>query len=165
MVHVLSVVERFPSVAQIPGINNSCSGCGGNNKGCAARRHGRTASDSRPARRWSTEILVGNPATVIAEVAKEREADLIVIGAGRHGMVDRLIGEETASNLAKVLQRPFLIASPTLARLPERAVIALDLDRADRTALLRTLELLGTPENVSVLHVKPRSESSWNRLG
>lgn len=74
-------------------------------------------------------------------------------------MVDRLIGEETASNLAKVVQRPLLIASPSLARLPERLVIALDLDRSNRTDLLSTLELLGSPESVSVLHVKPRSES------
>jgi nucleotide-binding universal stress UspA family protein len=109
--------------------------------------------------RWSTEILVGRPATVIAEVAKEREADLVIIGAGRHGMVDRLTGEETASNLARVVQRPFLIASPSLTRLPERAVIALDLDQSDRTDLLKTLKLLGPPENVSVLHVTPRSES------
>ena len=158
-VHVLSVVEPFPAVTQMPGTI------------VPAPDVQRAAIDALRAdmveqlltrgqlARWSTEILVGKPATVIADVAKEREADLIIIGAGRHGMVDRLIGEETASNLARVLQQPFLIASPTLERLPERAVVALDLDRSDRTGLLRTLKLLGSPENVSVLHVTPRSES------
>lgn len=158
-VHVLSVVEAFPSVTQMPGSIIPAPGVERATIDALRADMVEQLLTRGQLARWSTEILVGNPATVIAEVAKEREADLIVIGAGRHGMVDRLIGEETASNLAKVLQRPFLIASPTLARLPERAVIALDLDRADRTALLRTLKLLGTPENVSVLHVTPRSES------
>ena len=158
-VHVLSVVEAFPAVTQMPGSIVPAAGVEQTTIDALRADMVEQLLTLGQLARWSTEILVGKPATVIAEVAKEREADLIIIGAGRHGMVDRLIGEETASNLAKVLQRPFLIASPTLARLPERAVVALDLDRSDRTAFLRTLKLLGTPENVSVLHVTPRSES------
>ena len=158
-VHVLSVVEAFPAVAQIPGSLIPAPGVERATIDAIRADMVEQLLTRGQLSRWSTEILIGKPATVIAEVAKEREADLIIIGAGRHGMVDRLIGEETASNLAKVVQRPFLIASPSLTRLPERAVIALDLDRSDRTDLLRMLKLLGSPENVSVLHVTPRSES------
>jgi len=158
-VHVLSVVEAFPAVTQMPGSTVPAPGVEQTTIDALRADMVEQLLARGKLSRWTTEILIGKPATVIAEVAKEREADLVIIGAGRHGMVDRLIGEETASNLARVVQRPFLIASPTLTRLPERAVIALDLDLSDRTDLLRTLKLLGSPENVSVLHVTPRSES------
>ena len=159
LVHVLSVVESFPAVAQIPGATVPAPDVEEATKDALRADMVEQLLTRGRLGRWSTEILVGKPATVIAESAKEREADLVIIGAGKHGLVDRLIGEETASNLAKILQRPVLIASPSLARLPERIVIALDLDRSDRAELLSMLELLGSPENVSVLHVKPRSES------
>ena len=160
-VHVLSVVEAFPAVAQIPGTTVPAPALDVEEATRDSLRADMVEQLLTRGRlgRWSTEILVGKPATVIADAAKEREADLVIIGAGKHGLVDRLIGEETASNLAKIVQRPVLIASPSLARLPQRLVIALDLERSDRADLLNLLELLGSPENVTVLHVKPRSES------
>lgn len=159
LVHVLSVVEPFPTVAQIPGATVPAPDVEEATKDALRAAMVEQLLTRGRLGKWSTEILVGKPATVIAAAAKEREADLIIIGAGKHGLVDRLIGEETASNLAKVVQRPVLIASPSLARLPERLVIALDLERSDRGDLLSMLELLGSPEDVTVLHVKPRSES------
>lgn len=159
LVHVLSVVEPFPAVAQIPGAIVPAADVEEATKDALRAEMVQQLLTRGRLGRWSTEILVGKPATVIADTAKEREADLIIIGAGKHGLVDRLIGEETASSLVKVVRRPLLIASPSLMRLPERLVIALDLERSDRAGLLSMLELLGSPEKVSVLHVKPRSES------
>jgi nucleotide-binding universal stress UspA family protein len=159
MVHVLSVVEPFPAVAQLPGATIPAPDVEEATKDALRADMVEQLLTRGCLGKWSTEILLGKPATVIADVSKEREADLIIIGAGKHGLVDRLIGEETASNLAKVVQRPVLIASESLARLPERVVVALDLERSDRADLLSLLELFGSPENVTVLHVKPRSES------
>ena len=108
---------------------------------------------------WTTEIRVGKPPAVITEVAKQRQVDLIIVGASRHGMVDRLLGEETATRLAKVVKRPLLVASPSMARLPKRVIVGLDLAPANRRTLVRTLEILGSPESVSCLHVEARSEA------
>jgi nucleotide-binding universal stress UspA family protein len=108
--------------------------------------------------KWTTEIRHGEAATVIAEVAKERNVDLIIVGANSHGMVDRLLGEETAAHLARLVNRPLLVAAPSLARLPQRVIVALDLERADRAMLAGALEILGFPEGVSFLHVTPRAE-------
>lgn len=109
--------------------------------------------------KWSTEIRVGKPASVIAEVARERDIDLVIVGAHHHGVVDRLMGEETAAHLARQVNCPLLVASPSIERLPRRAVLALDLERTNRKPLIRSLEILGSPENLSVLHVTPRAES------
>jgi nucleotide-binding universal stress UspA family protein len=109
--------------------------------------------------KWSTEIRVGRPATAIARVADERHADLIIVGANAHGMVDRLLGEETATHLARLVKCPLLVAWPSIERLPKRVIVTLDLDPADRSALIRSLEILGSPESLSVLHVMPRAEA------
>jgi nucleotide-binding universal stress UspA family protein len=74
-------------------------------------------------------------------------------------MVDRLLGEETATHLAKLVNRPLLVAAPSMSRLPKRAIVALDLAPANRPALVRALEILGSPGSVSCLHVEPRSEA------
>lgn len=158
-VHVLSVIEAFPGMAELPGSPIRSPDVEEATKDVLRADMVEQLLKRGRLGRWSTEILWGKPATVIAEVAKEREVDLIIIGAGQHGMVDRLLGEETASNLARVLKRPLLVASPSLARLPQRVVLALDLDQADRVDLIAALEILGSPENLCVLHVTPRSES------
>ncbi|HYN80011.1 MAG TPA: universal stress protein [Gemmatimonadaceae bacterium] len=158
-VHVLSVVEPFPPVAEIPGTTIPTPGVEESTKDALRADMVEQLLTRGRLGRWSTEILVGKPARVIAEVAKEREVDLIIIGAGQHGMIDRLLGEETSSNLARVVQRPVLVASPSLVRLPRRVILALDLDQSDRGELVSALELLGSPEEVSVVHVTPRSES------
>ncbi len=108
---------------------------------------------------WTTEMRAGKPAAVIAEVAKTRHADLIVVGANRHGMVDRLLGEDTAAQLARRVKCPLLVASRSIERLPKRVIVALDLEPTDRTSLVRALEILGAPEGLSVVHVMPRSEA------
>lgn len=158
-VHVLSVVEAFPHVAQIPGTPIVVPSVEQATKDVLRADMVEQLLTRERLGRWSTEILVGKPPMVIAEVAKEREVDLIIIGAGQHGMVDRLLGEETASNLARVVQRPVLVASPSLVGLPRRVTIALDLDQSDRGELVNALALLGLPDEISVVHVTPRSES------
>jgi nucleotide-binding universal stress UspA family protein len=107
---------------------------------------------------WTTETRVGTPASVIAQVAKDRHVELIVIGESHHGRVDRLLGEEMATQLARLVNVPLLVASDAMHRLPRRAVIAFDLVPDDCSVLARTLGILGTPPSVSCVHVQPRSE-------
>ena len=108
---------------------------------------------------WTTEIRVGEPAAIIAEVARQRQVELIIVGASHHGIVDRLLGEETATHLARLVQRPLLVVAPSMSRLPRRVIVALDLAPANRPAFVRALEILGSPEGITCLHVEPRSEA------
>lgn len=108
---------------------------------------------------WTTEIRVGTPAETIAEIAKQRQIDLIIVGASHHGMVDRLLGGETATHLARLVNRPLLVAASSMSRLPKRVIVALDLAPVNRSALVRALETLGSPESLSCVHVEPRSEA------
>jgi len=158
-VHVLSVVEAFPGVARIPATTSPTPSVEETTRDALRADMVEQLLTRERLGRWSTEILMGKPPTVIAEVAKERDVDLIIIGAGQHGLVDRFLGEETASNLARLVRRPVMVAAPSLTCLPMRVVVALGLGRSVSRELVSTLELLGSPEEISVVHVTPRSES------
>jgi nucleotide-binding universal stress UspA family protein len=166
-VHVLSVLEPVPTIVPAPGAMIFSSGA----ETILSAETDRSREDALRTdmveqllklgrlAKWTTEIRLGKPAAVIAEVAKEREVDLVIVGANHHGIVDRLMGEETAAHLARLVEAPLLVASPSIERLPKRALVALDLEPTDRKTLIRSLEILGSPESLSVIHVTPRSEA------
>lgn len=55
------------------------------------------------------DIVTGGPAKVIAEVAKEASADLIVAGTRGHGALAGLVGGSVAQRLPHVAHCPVLI--------------------------------------------------------
>jgi nucleotide-binding universal stress UspA family protein len=158
-VHVLSVLEPLPTIMPPPGTPILATGVDKSREDALRIAMVEQLLKLGKLAQWSTEIRLGKPPSVIAEVAKERNVDLVIVGASRHGVVDRLFGEETATQLARRIERPLLVAAPLIARLPKRAVIALDLSPADRSSFVTVLEMVGTPHSVSVLHVVPRSEA------
>jgi nucleotide-binding universal stress UspA family protein len=158
-VHVLSVLEPLPTIMPPPGTPILATGIDKSREDALRIDMVEQLLKLGKLAKWSTEIRIGKPPSVIAEVAKERNVDLVIVGASRHGVVDRLFGEETATQLAKRIERPLLVAAPLIARLPKRAVIALDLSPADRSSFVTMLEMVGSPHSVSVLHVVPRSEA------
>ncbi|HKY98507.1 MAG TPA: universal stress protein [Gemmatimonadaceae bacterium] len=108
---------------------------------------------------WSLDITVGRPADSIVGFAREQAADLIIIGSNKHGLVGRFVGEETASEIARLSDVPLLVASPDLKRAPKRILIAMGLNFEGLRAAPRTLELLcDKSPSISCVHVKPRSE-------
>jgi nucleotide-binding universal stress UspA family protein len=158
-VHVLSVLEPLPTIMPPPGTPILATGIDKSREDALRIDMVEQLLKLGKLAKWSTEIRIGKPPSVIAEVANERNVDLVIVGASRHGVVDRLFGEETATQLARRIERPLLVAAPLIARLPKRAVIALDLSPADRSSFVTVLEMVGSPHSVSVLHVEPRSEA------
>ena len=158
-VHVLSVLEPIPAIVPPPGTPVVAAVVDRSREDALRTDMVEQLLKIGKLAKWTTEIRLGKPASVIANVAKDRKADLIIVGANRHGIVDRLLGEETAPHLAKLVDRPLLVASPQMERLPVRAIIGLDLVPADRSNLVDALDLFGAPQSVSVLHVEPRSEA------
>ena len=156
-VHVLSVLRPFP--VRVPPLGVLAIPAGIDVAGAASleRSIGEQLAKFSHSAAWTTEMRVGNPASVIAQVAKDRRVELIVIGESHHGRVDRLLGEETAAQLARRVNLPLLVASDAMHRLPRRAVIAFDLVSDDCSVLVHTLEILGAPPSVSCVHVQPRS--------
>src|SRR5690348_11708114 len=69
------------------------------------------------------EIRDGDPAGVIGRLADERDAQLIVIGLGRHDLLERMFGDETALKVARVTHVPVLAIPPGGVRPPRSAIV------------------------------------------
>src|SRR6185503_15401707 len=111
-----------------------------------------------PASEWSLDIRLGRAAESIVDFAVESKADLIIVGLHRHGIVGRLLGEETAMAIARLSPVPLLVASPGMKRLPHRVMVAMDLRPDGLQCAPEALAAIANTPSISCVHVKPRSE-------
>lgn len=90
-----------------------------------AERRLRAFSATLPLANISIEIRDGRPADTIADVAREKGADLVVVGKhGEHGPLRGYTGR-TADNLVRSAPAPVLMASGIPPGDPRRVVVAL----------------------------------------
>jgi nucleotide-binding universal stress UspA family protein len=97
----------------------------------------------------------GRPAVVLDEVARERNAALIVVGARQHSVLARSFGGSTAHNLVRTSPVPVLVVEAAAPpQVPRRLLVATDVFAAAGPLLSwvrRFAERLGA--QVRVLHV------------
>ena len=130
----------------------------------ALRMTGETAA-------WPVEVHVGDPAATVLRIARERSASLVITGVSRHGVIDRVLGEETASHIGNLIETPMLAATSAFTRLPRTVLIAIDLDspRIPGAPVIR--ELFSEASTVYFVNAQPgvssvdRAElSSWELM-
>lgn len=107
---------------------------------------------------WTTELRFGRPAEVIARFAREHGAGLVIVGANKHNLLGRILGEETAMELARLIDVPLFVASHDMLRLPKRVLISMDIKPFGLEPLAGVLTSVSDTKTVSCLHVKPRAE-------
>jgi nucleotide-binding universal stress UspA family protein len=109
-----------------------------------------------------TEVRDGDPAHVVANIAAERHARLVIAGVGRHQIVDRLFRDETALRLMRVCRTPVLAVpesfSSDFGRSPRRAIVAMDFSEGSARAAQAVLRLLPARSTVELVHVMPREQ-------
>jgi nucleotide-binding universal stress UspA family protein len=113
------------------------------------------------------EIYDGDPATMIANVAHEANASIIVSGLGRHRVMDRLFGDETALRLIRVAAVPVLAVGADFNAAPRRIVVAIDFSETSLRAARLALELAAPGATIYLAHVAPRDATlyDWNGWG
>jgi nucleotide-binding universal stress UspA family protein len=109
---------------------------------------------------WPTQVAFGPPARTIARVAEERGAAFVVLGIGRHRLVDRLLGSEMALRVLRSGERPVLAVGPEADGVYRRAVVAVDFAPASARAAAIALHLLAPGSTLSLVHVRTRLELS-----
>ena len=124
------------------------------------------------ARAWSgdladVELYEGDPATTIARLAHESNASMIVAGLGRHRVIDRLFGNETALRLVRVSAVPVLAVTNGLTHAPRRIVVAIDYSETSLRAARLALDVAAPSAPVYLAHVAPRDSTlyDWNGWG
>lgn len=102
------------------------------------------------------EILSGEPARVVSESAAERNAQLIVLGIGRHELADRMFGDETALKVVRTSRMPVLAVPERSTVLPRHAVVGVDFSEGSVRAAQTVLRFLGDEGILELVHVIPR---------
>ena len=101
----------------------------------------------------AVHLRFGAVAEEIAEVARERAATLIVVGAAPHQRVNRVVAGERAVHVLRSSSVPVLSVPPGFSALPRNVVVAVDFSPASVRAAQAALLLLGKGGTLTLLHV------------
>jgi nucleotide-binding universal stress UspA family protein len=103
---------------------------------------------------WPMTAAIGPIAPTICQIAAERDADLILLGRGRHRTLDRIMGEEVAVHVAQAATCPVLAAVPDFDWLPSTIVVGTDFSRASVRAARVALAVAGSGTRVHLVYVR-----------
>lgn len=109
---------------------------------------------------WPVTVRTGDPVREILGQAAASDARLIVVGRGRHGLVERVINGESVLRLLQLGDTPVLAVERTLERLPRNVVIAIDFSVFSIYAAQLALELVAHDASIQLVHVAPNIADS-----
>lgn len=162
---VVSVIKPTPVVspeAQLPVSPDFEAG---------RRAHVKRAVRDQMTRVWQdgegidVELHDGDPATTIARVAHDANAAMIVAGLGRHSVMDRLFGDETALRLIRVAAIPVFAVSHKFNQAPQRIVVAIDFSETSLRAARLALDVATSSATIYLAHVAPRDSTLYDWSG
>jgi nucleotide-binding universal stress UspA family protein len=113
---------------------------------------------------WRTSVLIGDPALVLADVARAAKSPLMVMGIGRHRPMDRLLGAETALRTIRRAPCPVLAVHPDLEAPFHDVVVATDFSAASARAGEIVLPLLAADATLHLVHVWEPAATEDTRL-
>ena len=102
----------------------------------------------------TTSMLVGSVGTTIAEAARDWRAEYIVLGAGRHGALERMLAGDTVVRVLRHAPVPVIAVPPECDALPRHGVAAVDFGPASLAAARAAATIICTGR-LHLLHVRP----------
>lgn len=91
---------------------------------------------------WPVHIALGSAPYEILRYAEQEGAALIVMGLRHHGVVDRVLHDETTLTVARRAHGAVLGIAPKLQHLPRHAVVGVDFGPASLRAARAALDVL-----------------------
>lgn len=104
---------------------------------------------------WPVTIRTGDPVREIIGLANASDVRLIVVGRGKHGPLERMLGGESVLKLLQLGETPVLAVESTLAALPRRVVITTDFSVFSIYAAEVALDLIAPDATIELVHVAP----------
>jgi nucleotide-binding universal stress UspA family protein len=105
---------------------------------------------------WPFTIEVGERVAAILARAASRDASLVVLGVGAHGVGARLRQRETALRVIRAAGRPVLAVPSDAWGVPHSVLAAIDFTASSELAARTALELLAGEGTLYLAHVTPR---------
>jgi nucleotide-binding universal stress UspA family protein len=102
---------------------------------------------------WPTQVMSGDPAATIANVARSTGASLVIMGLGGHGLIDRVIGDELVLKVLRLGTVPVLGVAPSFRRLPLNVLAAIDFSASSVRAFATAVRIVQPDATAIVAHV------------
>ncbi|MDB4892514.1 MAG: putative universal stress protein [Gemmatimonadetes bacterium] len=157
---LLAVIEPLPSSVW----DDDGAGLGGTlfSERAIATRHelARVIDPSDDEMNWPVEVLPGQVADVLARVAREREAPILVMGIGRRRAIDRLLGAETVLRTVRLADCPVFAVAHSRASAPASAAVGVDFSRLSECAAQSAASLVAPGATLHLVHVWQPAEGS-----
>lgn len=99
------------------------------------------------------QVVSGDPAETIVNVAKSVDASFVIMGLGGHGMFDRLLGDETVLKVIRLSTVPVLAVAPAFLGIPTRVLAATDFSPSSARALSLGTQLMARRGQLTLGHV------------
>lgn len=105
--------------------------------------------------RAPADVLVdrSEPLTGIFRQADARQVELIVLGLGRHAMLDRIFGTETALHAVRDAKVPVLAVPAQKMSAPQHVIVGTDFDACSIAAARAAARLVGPHGHLTLAHV------------
>jgi nucleotide-binding universal stress UspA family protein len=101
----------------------------------------------------SIHVRFGSIAEEIAEVARDRSATMIIVGAAPHQRVNHIVAGQRAVQVLRASRVPVLSVPPGFEALPRNILAAIDFSPASIRAAQAALLFLGDGGTLTLLHV------------
>jgi nucleotide-binding universal stress UspA family protein len=152
--HVLAVLEPLPSWPAAPGagVPDVTIEIDGTEKILDWAR--KSASTLIPATAMNTSVLIGVPGTTIASAAREWCARYIILGAGHHGRLERLLAGDTVVRVMRHAAVPVIAVPASCGVLPRNAIAAIDFGNASVNAARSAADIVCAGA-LQLVHVRP----------
>jgi nucleotide-binding universal stress UspA family protein len=103
--------------------------------------------------RLRVDVLEGPAPDTIAEIARQRDIRLVVVGKGTRGLLSHLVYGEQVMEIIRRSRSPVLVVPPTPSIPIERAMVAFDFSMASMRAAVIAHEMLGPGGRLTLVHV------------
>jgi nucleotide-binding universal stress UspA family protein len=154
--HAVTVIPPFPSYRITSGLDSSAEHVNRLRLQLKCAELGVIMNALQPEKNWSHEVLIGQPARTLSDLADARGAELIVLGRHQHGVFDRITGGETTMQVMHLSSIPVLAVGSRVDA-PKTVLAAIDFSPGSIAAAKAAIALMGTSGTLYLAYVEQGS--------
>jgi nucleotide-binding universal stress UspA family protein len=153
--HIVSVLETAPLISSVAAGAPTIPPFHDEEERRAVKRDIRAAyqRSGHSGSRVRVDVLEGSAPATVADIAREHEARMVVVGKGTHGLLSHLVFGEQVMEIIRESQAPVLVVPPNQSLPIERAIVAFDFSLASIRAAVTAHEMLGPGGRLTLVHV------------